>query len=85
MVVGPVCQGDAAAADGALRESAFGGPADAQVSIAMTASVANDPFASFRGNVVIWRGPLGLQVLPFEKVVVPGSIRTHGCAELVQM
>ena len=30
-------------------------------------------------------GPLGLQVLPFEKVVAPGSIRTHGCAELVQM
>jgi hypothetical protein len=30
-------------------------------------------------------GSLDLQVLPFENVVAPGSIRTHGCAELVQM
>ena len=30
-------------------------------------------------------GSLGLQVLPFENVVAPGSIRTHGCAELVQI
>src|SRR5262245_51495824 len=30
-------------------------------------------------------GSLGLQVLPFENVVAPGSMRTHGCAELVQI
>ena len=41
--------------------------------------------AGYGSKAEIMRIALGLQVLPFENVVAPGSIRTHGCAELVQI
>jgi hypothetical protein len=40
-------------------------------------------FSAFDPNLYRWQR--SVQVLPFENVVAPGSIRTHGCAELVQI